>query len=502
MVILRLLGHRWPREIQSHESKPPWASPVGIICLTETPEEPSLLSQLRGRLAEDFRCTQVLAIEREFQQIVGKSLHSWLAADFFKRHTLQFRKRPIAWQLQSQPAIANSQQRGTRLSVMRRPAFGCLVYYHQLEDADLLPKLRSHYLGGLRASYEIELRILERVPKPTVDQATRKAELDILLDELQRFDTGLQAVAEAGFGPEPLRPRLRQLAVDEAMLVMKARWLARLRDTLEAGPLQGWQATAADLGYHADFPSWIAEAISHIPRHCAKAGAQAPNADTMPEDPTPVTLAAVICAETPAMTCDALTLACAEWQRNFDTHVIGPLRSRIAAANESLEHLTAELDALEHMPSGGRIRFVQDQARLRSEVRGLKREITEKTEQAAVLRSCICSWTSPVLGKWEPWLAASALFDTVSSLDGRRAPPATIRDFIRQESIYAPDLNDGVRVNIAPLQRTGLLAADVIGRKDVEKAIADRAEWRADERRWCREGKLPRPGWWPEDAPS
>jgi hypothetical protein len=57
-------------------------------------------------------------------------------------------------------------------------------------------------------------------------------ELEILLDELQRFDAGLKAVAEAGFGPEPLRPRLRQLAIDEAMLVTKAGWLARLRDTL------------------------------------------------------------------------------------------------------------------------------------------------------------------------------------------------------------------------------------------------------------------------------
>ena len=33
---------------------------------------------------------------------------------------------------------------------------------------------------------------------------------------------------------------------------------------------------------------------------------------------------------------------------------------------------------------------------------------------------------------------------------------------------------------------------------DLAKAIADRATWRADERRWCREAKLPRPGWWPE----
>jgi hypothetical protein len=51
-----------------------------------------------------------------------------------------------------------------------------------------------------------------------------------------------------------------------------------------------------------------------------------------------------------------------------------------------------------------------------------------------------------------------------------------------------------------PLQRAGLLASDVLPAKDVEKAIADRAEWRADERRWCREGKLSRPGWWPTNV--
>jgi hypothetical protein len=68
---------------------------------------------------------------------------------------------------------------------------------------------------------------------------------------------------------------------------------------------------------------------------------------------------------------------------------------------------------------------------------------------------------------------------------------------LSQERRYDPDLNDGVRVNIAPLQQRGLLATDVLAAKDVEKAIGDRAEWRADERRWCREGKLPQPGWWP-----
>jgi hypothetical protein len=71
----------------------------------------------------------------------------------------------------------------------------------------------------------------------------------------------------------------------------------------------------------------------------------------------------------------------------------------------------------------------------------------------------------------------------------------------RCECAYAPDINDRVRVNIVPLQRAGLLPAEVIAKKDVEKAIADRAEWRADERRWCREGKLPHPGWWQKEPP-
>jgi hypothetical protein len=88
--------------------------------------------------------------------------------------------------------------------------------------------------------------------------------------------------------------------------------------------------------------------------------------------------------------------------------------------------------------------------------------------------------------------------DRWCSLDGTRPRPATIEEFVTQESSYAPDINDGVRVNIAPLQKAGLLAADVLAKKDVDKAIADRAQWRFDERRWVREGKLPKPGWWPE----
>ena len=86
--------------------------------------------------------------------------------------------------------------------------------------------------------------------------------------------------------------------------------------------------------------------------------------------------------------------------------------------------------------------------------------------------------------------------DKWTSRDGNAPHPKSADEFYAQERRYDPDINDGVRVNIMPLQKAGLLAADVIARKDMEKAIADRAEWRADERQWCREGKLPKCGWW------
>ena len=91
--------------------------------------------------------------------------------------------------------------------------------------------------------------------------------------------------------------------------------------------------------------------------------------------------------------------------------------------------------------------------------------------------------------------------DAWTSPDGVQPPPADRDSFLAQEARYDPDLNDGVRVNIAPLQKAGLLSADVIAAKDLAKAIPDRATWRSDERRWCREGKLPQPGWWDHGNP-
>jgi hypothetical protein len=95
---------------------------------------------------------------------------------------------------------------------------------------------------------------------------------------------------------------------------------------------------------------------------------------------------------------------------------------------------------------------------------------------------------------------AKELLDRWSG-DGYLAPSSR-EELLRNERAWHVDINDGVRVNIAPLQLAGVLASDVLKVADAKKALADRARWRSDERRWVRDGKLPRCGWMDEHVPE
>ena len=292
VMILRMLGHRWPKQIEAGEPVPDWADADGIIPLTSDTGEATLLERVRVRIAAEFPGGSVAAIEREFEEVMGTSLEDWLSTGFFKHHTQQFKKRPVAWQVQS-----------GKFTKKRRPAFACVVYYHKL-DGDTLHKIKNQYVGPLRQRYETEIRGIEsiRAASRTEVQEQRFRELEGLITELKAFGETLTDVAENGFSSKTLE----KIAKSE--------------------PLDSW-----------------------------------------------------------------------------------------------------------------------------------------------------------------------------CSIDGKRPAPADREAFLRQEKSYVPDINDGVRVNVVPLQKAGLLAAEVIAKKDLEKAISDRAEWRADERRWCREGKLPKCGWWPQE---
>jgi hypothetical protein len=306
VMILLLLGHRWPKQLEAGGPEPQWADLDGIIPLTDGTGQRTLLDRVRERIATDFGDARVDAIEQEFRQIMERSLADWLARDFFPHHISQFKRRPIVWLLGSGHAgdmlrEASAGRRGRRLTRTRGPAFACLVYYHKL-TADTLTRIKTHYLRPVLQRQEFELAEERRRAVAGHVAARSAAErLAEAVDELKIFEVALDTVSAKGF----LSRRLEQL-------------LAR-------------------------------------------------------EEPD-------------------------HWARRTPR--------------------------------------------------------------------------SPILDK---------------------------EAFCLQEQLYDPDLNDGVRVNIAPLQKSGLLAADVLTNKDVQRAIEDRAEWRAEERRWCREGKLPKPGWWQDN---
>jgi hypothetical protein len=305
VMILRLLGHRWPTQIEAGEPMTDWADPDGIIPLTYGTDERTLLDRVRERIAADFDEGRVDAIEQKFRQIMGRSLANWLARDFFPHHVSQFKRRPIVWLLESGRAVdtrweAASSRRGRRSNRTGGPAFACLVYYHKL-TADTLTRTKTHYLRPVLQRREFELaEERRRAAEGNVAARAAAERLAGTVDELKTFEAALDTVNAEGF----LSRRLEEL-------------LAR-------------------------------------------------------EEPD-------------------------DWARRMP--------------KSAIPHKVA---------------------------------------------------------------------------------------FFRQEQAYDPDLNDGVRVNIAPLQKYRLLAADVLASKDIERAIEDRAVWRADERRWCREGKLPKPGWWPD----
>jgi len=523
VIILRLLGHRWPKQIEAGEPVPQWADKDGIIPLTIGTNETPLIERVRDRITAEFADSNLNTIEREFAEIVGITLEKWLTGAFYKRHISQFKKRPVAWQIESIPAL-RGKGKGNKTQL---PAFSCLVYYHQL-DGDLLPKLRTQYIGPLRSRYEVELNTLENITTGdrTPDQAARILELQNSIEELKTFDQKLNEVAIKGFCPEDnktLKTRFQQVAIEDATLCLKSQWLRKLEETLQP-QITTWKQTAAKTKLNADFPQWIETAFTKLEYLCNSVGEKIPDIKEFTTEPTSTDLAKIICKNPQLMFKQTLSRACDRWWIEFNQTLLVPCKEQIKEYEEENKQLKQQWDNLTAETSTSVVNEIKlRQATIRKDIKDLKAEIKEINNTGEKVREQIENYEvteiftmeqllamiegekireqienheCPEIFLWEQWLSSQPLYDIISSLDGKRNTPQTIAEFITQESAYVPDLNDGVRVNITPLQKAGLLASEVIAKKDVDKAISDRVEWRADERRWCREGKLPQPGWW------
>src|SRR5206468_6387090 len=173
VLLLRFAGHQWPMQVQKGEALPSWAHSDGII-----PINSAFFQQVHRITEEQFK-RPFLNIEGDFQQSMDVPIDRWILTEFFERHTSCFRKRPLLWQIMSD-SISQNRRKGS-------PAFCCFVYFHKV-TVDLLPRVRSQYVGPQRAAWETELRTLEHSESLSSEQAGRKVDLSHGIDELKEFD--------------------------------------------------------------------------------------------------------------------------------------------------------------------------------------------------------------------------------------------------------------------------------------------------------------------------
>jgi hypothetical protein len=192
----------------------------------------------------------------------------------------------------------------------------------------------------LRTSFESELRTLENLTELTADQSTRKGKLGFWIDELKQFQEALEGIEAGGFSTH----ELRRYAIADTVHSMARRWMSRLRGELGSDPLPGWQERAEKENLHPEFASWIAEAVEHVDRQCIAVAPEALAADTPDEELTPTAIAELFRGGAPAMIQTALDGICREWQAQFDTVLLRPIREQIKAAEEDYKQLEDNLE--------------------------------------------------------------------------------------------------------------------------------------------------------------
>jgi len=149
----------------------------GGIPLTGGTGETTALERLHAALEIQFG-KAALQVEDAAARVLGRSIASWLDADYGKWHTALYKNRPIVWHLTS--------EKGT---------FAALLYYHRL-TADTLPRLRSTYVRRLLDDLGTAQRAATEAGK--LGEARK---LEEQADDLRVFDERLANVINAGYDP-------------------------------------------------------------------------------------------------------------------------------------------------------------------------------------------------------------------------------------------------------------------------------------------------------------
>ena len=154
VVVARLLGYRWPAELDSameicdeartlvknSEALLSLADNDGIVCIPSVRGEETADDQLRSFITAAFGKDWSPSAERDLIKITGSNaskLDEWLHDHFFEQHCKLFHHRPFIWHI---------------WDGRRRDGFHALVNYHKLAEGNgkgrqLLENLTYSYLG-------------------------------------------------------------------------------------------------------------------------------------------------------------------------------------------------------------------------------------------------------------------------------------------------------------------------------------------------------------------
>ena len=199
VMILRMLGFRWLKQIEANEPIPEWADIDGIIPITGHTEERALCERIRDRIAAELGEDKISHIEGEFvdifysaackeAEIEGKitpkkkiTLAQWLEKEFFRRHISQFKKRPIAWHLTS--------SNGT---------FQVLIFCHKI-SLDIFKNLKNRHLARVQSYYG---SLLEKARKgESVPGGLTAGKLSDIEYELEEFSNKLDKLIAMPYEP-------------------------------------------------------------------------------------------------------------------------------------------------------------------------------------------------------------------------------------------------------------------------------------------------------------
>ena len=189
VAVARLLGYRWPAELDSgmelaaeqrdwvkqSETLLPLSSSGGIVCILPVCGEPAASDRLLNLLAAAYGnvwTNDILLQLLSVSDNAGKSLERWLRDKFFLQHCRFFHHRPFIWQIWDG----------------LNDGFSALVNYHQL-DFKKLEALTYTYLGDWisRQRQNVAQKVEGAVEKLAAAEGLKK-KLELILQGEKNYD--------------------------------------------------------------------------------------------------------------------------------------------------------------------------------------------------------------------------------------------------------------------------------------------------------------------------